>query len=125
MTSWTQHEPWYRYKILSSSSVRGIFCYQLRLFWRQTNFSNSLESISLLLSKLTEDDPKTPFSIATTLRCRRGCYFFPWIAPLTLDPCFIMLSVKQRSIFFFLVFDMTRPRIERRSHRLLANTFTG
>ena len=27
-------------------------------------------------------DPKSPFSIATTPRCRGGCYSFPWIAPL-------------------------------------------
>ena len=34
--------------------------------------------------KLTvvESDPKALFSIATTLRCRGGCYSFPWIAPL-------------------------------------------
>ena len=27
-------------------------------------------------------DPKAPFSIATTMRCRGGCYSFPWIPPL-------------------------------------------
>ena len=27
-------------------------------------------------------DQKAPFSIATTLRSRGGCYFIPWIAPL-------------------------------------------
>ena len=39
-------------------------------------------------------DPKAPFSIATTRRCRGGHYFFPLITPLTL----ITLSVKQRGI---------------------------
>ena len=27
---------------------------------------------------LVKGDLKAPFLIATTLRCRRGCYFFPW-----------------------------------------------
>ena len=26
--------------------------------------------------------PEAPFSISTTLRCRGGCYSFPWITPL-------------------------------------------
>ena len=34
---------------------------------------------------LVEGDPKAPFSIATTPRCRGGCYSFPWIA--LLYPC--------------------------------------
>ena len=34
------------------------------------------------LVTVVEGDQKAPFSIATTLRCRRGCYSFPWIAPL-------------------------------------------
>ena len=28
------------------------------------------------------EEPKTPFSIATTLRYREGLYSSPWIAPL-------------------------------------------
>ena len=31
---------------------------------------------------IVEGDLKAPFSIATTPRCREGCYSFPWIAPL-------------------------------------------
>ena len=34
------------------------------------------------LATVVKGDQKTPFSIATTLRCRGGCYSFPWIAPL-------------------------------------------
>ena len=30
---------------------------------------------------MVEGDPKAPFSLTTTLRCRGGCYSFPWIAP--------------------------------------------
>ena len=34
------------------------------------------------LATLVEGDPKVPFSIVTTPRCRGGRYSFPWIAPL-------------------------------------------
>ena len=34
------------------------------------------------LATIVEGDQKALFSIATTLRCRGGCYSFPWIAPL-------------------------------------------
>ena len=47
---------------------------------------------------MVKSDLKAPLSIATTLRCGGGHYFFPWIAPLTFDPYLIMLSVKQRAI---------------------------
>ena len=36
------------------------------------------------MATLSEDDPKAPFSIATTPRCRGGFYSIPWIAPLYL-----------------------------------------
>ena len=68
-----------------------------------------------------EGDLKSPFSIATTLRCRGGHYSIPWIA--SLYPNLIMLNVKQDGIkYHFWVSDMTRPRIELRSRRLLVNT---
>ena len=34
------------------------------------------------LATLVEGDPKAPFSIATTPRCRGGRNSIPWIAPL-------------------------------------------
>ena len=34
------------------------------------------------LATIVEGDPKAPFSIATTPRCRERRYSFPWIAPL-------------------------------------------
>ena len=34
------------------------------------------------LATLVKGDPKAPFSIATTPRCRGGCYTIPWISPL-------------------------------------------
>ena len=36
------------------------------------------------VATLVEGDPKAPFSIATTPRCRGGYNFIPWIAPLYL-----------------------------------------
>ena len=35
-----------------------------------------------LLATVIKGNPKAPFSIATTLRCREGHYSFSWIAPL-------------------------------------------
>ena len=45
-----------------------------------------------------EGDSKAPILMSTTPRFREGHYYFPWIAPLTLDPYLIMLSLKQRRI---------------------------
>ena len=46
------------------------------------------------LATLVKDDPKAPFTIVTTPRCKGGCYSISWIAPIYL----IMLSVKQGRI---------------------------
>ena len=48
-----------------------------------------------MLATLFESDPKVPFSIAASPRCRRGCYSIPGLLYFTLDPYLIMLSVKQ------------------------------
>ena len=54
------------------------------------------------LATIVEGDPKAPFSIATTPRCRGGRYSIPWIAPLY--PWYlIMLSVKQGGIKIVLI----------------------
>ena len=38
--------------------------------------------IYIKLATVVEANPKAPFSIATTPRCRGGRYSFSWIAPL-------------------------------------------
>ena len=38
--------------------------------------------VKVKLVTFVKGDSKTPFSIATTLRCRGRCYSFPGIAPL-------------------------------------------
>ena len=62
------------------------------------------------LATIVEGDPKAPFSIATTPRCKGGPYSLPWLLRFTLDPYLIMLSVKQGGIkylFLSLWYDST------------------
>ena len=62
------------------------------------------------LATIVEGNPKAPFSIATTPRCRGGRYSFPGLLYFTLDPYLIMLSVKQGGIkyhFLSLWYDST------------------
>ena len=78
----------------------------------------------LKLSPLVEGDPKAPFSIATTPRCRRralflslDCSTLPLIRTLY---CWVLS--KDVSSTIFKVFGMTRPGIEPRSPGPLVNT---
>ena len=73
-------------------------------------FQPTPQQSKVKLATIVEGVPKAPFSIATTSRCRGGCYSFPWIAPFYLDPYLIMLSVKQWSTkyhFLNLCYDST------------------
>ena len=62
-----------------------------------TNLSGHYNNIQLhsiywypkLFTTVVEGDPKAPFSVATTPRCRGGRYSFPLIAPLY--PWYILL----------------------------------
>ena len=61
------------------------------------------------LATLVGGEPKSLFSIATTPKCRGGC--FPGLLHFTLDPYVIMLSVKQGNIkyhFLSLWYDATK-----------------
>ena len=55
------------------------YTYIFRHFW----FITSIFIIKLWvkLATVVEGNLKAPFSIATTPRCWKGCYSFPWIAP--------------------------------------------
>ena len=71
--------------IMSSTSSHAIaFTFGLMPFGKVwTSLSPSaIGSIVSNLATLVEGDPKAPFSMATTLRCKGGRYFFRWIAPL-------------------------------------------
>ena len=53
--------------------------------YRKTYDPPTMNNISKVkLATLVEGDPKTPFSIATTLRCKGRRYSIAWIAPLYL-----------------------------------------
>ena len=54
--------------------------YRYRVF--STDFKESYTQLKVKLATVVEGDPKVPFSIATTSRCREGRYSFPWMAPL-------------------------------------------
>ena len=73
---------------------------------------------------VVEGDPKVPFSIATTPRCKGRCYFFPWIAELY--PRYVHYNAecwaRRYQVHFLKVFGMTRPGIEPWSPGPLVNT---
>ena len=76
---------------------------------------------------LVKGNPNAPFSIATIPICGRGCFYFPWVALLTLDPYLIILGVNQGGIkylFYFWVFGMTQSEIKPWSPKPLANFLT-
>ena len=68
-----------------------------------------------MLATVVKGDQKAPFSIATTLKCRGGSYFFPYISRLY--PWYIYCCVlgNEVSSTIFKVFGMTRLGIEPRS----------
>ena len=63
---------------------------------------------------VVEGDPKAPFSIATTPRCREGHYFLLYISPLYFWylPYNPECLANMYQVPFFCVFGMTRPGIE-------------
>ena len=52
----------------------------LGIIWQEMNKEGWIEWVKLVT--VVEGDPKAPFSIATTLRCRGGRISIPWIARL-------------------------------------------
>ena len=78
-----------------------------------------------MLATVVEGDPKAPFSIATTPRCRGGHYSFPLIAPLY--PWYVPYNTKCEARryqvpFSLKVFGMIRPGIEPQSSGPLVDT---
>ena len=76
------------------------------------------------LATVVRGTQKAPFSITTTLRCRGGRYYFPWIDPLYTwyVPYIAECLSKEASSTIFKVFDMTRPEIEPRTPGTLAKS---
>ena len=54
--------------------------------------------VKVKLATIVEGDPKDPFSIASTPRCRGSTTPFVILLHFTLDPYLMMLSVKQGGI---------------------------
>ena len=77
-----------------------------------------------MLATLVEGDQKAPFSIATTRRCRRGCYSFPWYTLPLICTLYCWVLSKAVSSTIFKVYGMTRTGIKPRSPGPLANTLT-
>ena len=85
-------------------------CEDLFMFIRESDYFLSYYIYSIKLATIVEGNPKAPFSIATTPRCRGGRYSFPGLLYFILDPYLIMLSVKQGGIkyhFLSLWYDST------------------
>ena len=95
------HEKIFRKNLFKNNKGKNsntFFKYFLRYFFPKYSIQNiivyewiSIENIIeiskidlvyIKLVTLVEGNLKAPFSIATTLRCRGGCYSIPWIAPL-------------------------------------------
>ena len=86
------------------------------------NYSTS--KVKVKLATIVEGDLKAPFSIATTPRLvAEDTTPFTGLVHFTLDPYFIMLSIKEAaSGIIFWIFGMTQSGIEPWSPRPLANT---
>ena len=79
------------------------------------------------MATIVEGDPKVPFSIATTPRCRGGRYSFPWISPLYpwSLPYNAECKARRYQVPFFKIFGMTRPGIELRAIGEHSNHFAN
>ena len=102
----------YSYK--SDSVLSMIFLWGtkslLQIVKKSCTLTNCLDVVKVKLATIVEGHPKSPFSIATTPKCRGGRYSFPRLLHFTLDPYLIMLSVKQGGIkyhFLSLLYDST------------------
>ena len=103
------------FSVISRTNIGGgLFCNLSRL---------GLYNKKVKLTTVVEGDPKAPFSIATTLKCRGAlllslnCSTLPLIRTLY---CWVLS--KEVSSTIFKVLGMTRPGIESWSTGPLANT---
>ena len=70
------------FKLYLCSKRTNIF---VLCYYRECVFAYNFVSPSRVeLATLVEGDPKVPFSIAITPKCRGGCYSILWIVPLYL-----------------------------------------
>ena len=82
---------WYVFSNIWGKCYGIIQCWRKKTYWMILFFytsTNVNKKVYLFLIKpvilatVVKSDQKAPFSLATTPRCRGGCYSFLWIAPL-------------------------------------------
>ena len=82
--SWRQHstkEQLYDHRLPITKTIKIRRTRHAGHCWRSRD--ELISDVSKVkLATIVEGDPKVPFSIATTPRCRGGRYSIPWIAPL-------------------------------------------
>ena len=91
--------------------------------WTHVRITKVISKVKVKI--VVEVDPKAPFSIVITPKCRRGRLSITWIAPFYLwfFSYLIMLNIKQGGIkSHFWVFVITRPGMKSRPPAPLANT---
>ena len=70
---------------IRKKTIMFIYTSHMLMFYKTKYVKTIPQFIPMLIEKLlatvVEGNPKTPFSIATTLRCRGRCHSFPSIAP--------------------------------------------
>ena len=107
--------------IIMLSVKQGGIKYFFFFFWVFGKTQPRIEFLSLddgpvvRLATIVKGDQKGSFSIATTLRCRGGCYSFPSILPLIRTLYHWVLSKEVWSTIF-IIFGMTWSGIELLDH---------
>ena len=74
----------YQLQSRTKTLVRKLERIQIKLYRQNVSLSFNQTYFWVVVKSATavEGDPKAPFSIATTPKCRRGRYSFPWITSL-------------------------------------------
>ena len=104
---WLKAE-WMQHPVRLEFTLAGLQVKLANHYTRCPNMVSSMKLYKVKLVALVEGDPKDPFSIATTPRCRALLRSLD--CSTTLDPYLIMLSVKQGGIkypFLSLWYDST------------------
>ena len=101
--------PMHQYKY--SNKTLKMFGGRVITSTRNNTYNTSMNRTSkkkVKFATIVEDDPKAPFSIVTTPRCRgEGATPFSGLLYFTLDPYIIMLSVKHQVPFLSHWYDST------------------
>ena len=82
-TNQPTNQPNYQLKIKSHTQTHTLInVYRHHDLPLKVIYTQTYMYLKIKLAFVVEGDPKAPFSIATTPRCKGGRYSFPWISPL-------------------------------------------